>query len=222
MTMPFSDTIITDYSYPLNHGKNHSRCNSYNELGYLHPKYFKPDETVLEELGIKKGEIFTVLRFISWDAIHDINIKGFSIKSKNLLINHLSKYGRVFISTEYDLPPKFEKYGLTTHPDQFHDVLFFASLYVGEGATSAAEAAVLGTPAINSNPLRMGYTDELEEKYGLLYNIQNLEEIFEKSSEILSSKSSESEFMLKRKHLLDDKEEITSFLKNSVLNIDLK
>ena len=33
----------------------------------------------------------------------------------------------------------------------------------------AAEAAVLGTPAVYVNPLSLGYTAELEEEYGLLF-----------------------------------------------------
>lgn len=36
----------------------------------------------------------------------------------------------------------------------------------------AAESAVLGTPAVYVNTLRMGYTDELEARYGLLVNCQ--------------------------------------------------
>ena len=53
-----------------------------------------------------------------------------------------------------------------------HDLLAGAVLFVGEGATMAAESAVLGTPAVYVNTLRMGYTDELEARYNLLYNCQ--------------------------------------------------
>ena len=41
------------------------------------------------------------------------------------------------------------------------------TLYVGEGATTASECAVLGTHAIYVNTLNWGDTDEEEEKYQL-------------------------------------------------------
>ena len=51
-----------------------------------------------------------------------------------------------------------------------HDLLYYATMYIGEGATMASEAAILGTPSIYINTLRLSYTDEEEAKYDLLYN----------------------------------------------------
>ena len=51
-------------------------------------------------------------------------------------------------------------------------MLAFAGLYVGEGATMASEAAVLGTPAVYVNTLTMGYVQD-EERYGLLHHFTN-------------------------------------------------
>lgn len=46
-----------------------------------------------------------------------------------------------------------------------HHVMAFASLYVGDSQTMAAEAGVLGTPFVRFNDFvgRIGYLDELEE-----------------------------------------------------------
>jgi predicted glycosyltransferase len=53
-------------------------------------------------------------------------------------------------------------------PDRNLDLLAFARLYVGEGATMAAEAACLGTPAIWVSTLQWGYVSILAKEYGLL------------------------------------------------------
>ena len=46
-----------------------------------------------------------------------------------------------------------------------HHVIAFASLYIGDSQTMAAEAGVLGTPFVRFNAFvgRLGYLDELEE-----------------------------------------------------------
>ena len=64
---------------------------------------------------------------------------------------------------------------------KIHDLLYYATMYIGEGASMASEAAVLGTPSIYINPLRLGYLDELEKKYGLVYNIPNPKKAIQKA-----------------------------------------
>ena len=44
--MPFVDAIITPNSYMDDLGKKHIRVNSFKELAYLHPNYYKPDEGI--------------------------------------------------------------------------------------------------------------------------------------------------------------------------------
>ena len=50
-----------------------------------------------------------------------------------------------------------------------HDVMAFASLYVGDSQTMAAEAGVLGVPFVRFNDFvgRIGYLRDLEDKYEL-------------------------------------------------------
>jgi predicted glycosyltransferase len=90
-----------------------------------------------------------------------------------------------------------------------HDLLAFADLFVGEGATMAAESAVLGTPAIYVNTLTMGYTDELDERYELLFNYQQEdrhERALEKAVSILEE---DTDWQRRRERLLDDKIDTT-------------
>ena len=64
------------------------------------------------------------------------------------------------------------KYQIRTSPDNMHDILANASLYIGEGATMASESALLGTPSIYISSLAgtMGCLKELEQKYGALHS----------------------------------------------------
>ncbi|MCG8551062.1 MAG: DUF354 domain-containing protein, partial [Desulfobacterales bacterium] len=168
-TFPFSDVICTPASFNKEvDPKKHLTFNGYSELAYLHPAYFKPNPSVLDELGLKMGERFIVMRFVAWGASHDVNQQGFN--SKEEIVEGLEKYGRVFIVSEKELDESLEKYRISIPAQKVHDLLYYATLYIGEGATMASEAAILGTPSIYINTLRLGYTDEEENEYGLLYN----------------------------------------------------
>ena len=74
-------------------------------------------------------------------------------------------------------------------------------VYVGAGATSCSEAAVLGVPAIYTNPLRLGYLEELESRYGLVFCEKDQSRIHAKARQLLDK--SKKQFESKRKALLD-------------------
>ena len=59
------------------------------------------------------------------------------------------------------------------NPLDMHHVMAFASLYIGDSQTMAAEAGVVGTPFVRFNYFvgRIGYLRELEDKYELGYGI---------------------------------------------------
>jgi predicted glycosyltransferase len=129
--------ICTPTCYQKDLGRKHVRVDGYKELAYLHPNYFKPDHSVLAELGLTEGQRFAVVRFVSWGASHDIGQSGFS-KSKDV-VRSLEPYVRVLITSEGGLDADLEKYRITVPPQKLHDLLYFATLYVGEGATIASE-----------------------------------------------------------------------------------
>jgi predicted glycosyltransferase len=74
---PFATVICTPSCYKFNLSKNQVRYNGYHELAYLHPNYFKPNPTVLEEIGLSKNDNFFLIRFSSFSAFHDIKSKNF-------------------------------------------------------------------------------------------------------------------------------------------------
>ena len=74
------------------------------------------------------------------------------------------------ITSEAALPPDLEAYRAPVPVEDIHHVLAFARLLVGESATMASECAVLGVPAVYVSPLGRGYTDDEEQRYGLVHN----------------------------------------------------
>ena len=214
--LPFADIACTPSCFQKNLGKKQLRYNGYHELAYLHPNYFTPNSKVLNGLGLKEGESFIILRFVAWGASHDIGHHG--IQNKLELVKELEKYGRIIITSEGPLETELEQYKLKVSPEKLHELLYHATLYIGEGGTMASEAAVLGTPAIFISSLSgtMGNFTELEEKYGLLFSFKKEETALLKATELLQQPNLKKKWKIKRDVLLTDKIDVTEFMVNFV------
>jgi uncharacterized protein len=220
LTLPFATTICTPSCFLNDLGKKQVRYKGYHELAYLHPNYFTPDPGVLDSIGVAKGEKFFLLRFISWIASHDIGLSGMKKDSVTSLIKSLENHGRVFISSEGALDPSLEKYRLKSPPEMIHSLMYYADLYMGEGGTMAAEAAILGTPAIhiesNSKGVATGNFSgnfrDLRDTYGLLYFYPDQDQALSKALEILENKNARQEWQEKRGKLLKDKVDVTVWM----------
>ncbi len=212
--VPFADTILTPACFGKCFGSKHIRYNGYTEILYLHPNYFTPSPAVLNEIGLTPDDPYTIIRFVSWQASHDIRQHG--IRDKVGLVKALEKYGRVLITSEGALPQELEQYRMPVSPEKLHDLLYYATLYIGEGATTASECAILGTHAIYVNTLRLGYTDDEEEKYGLIYTYSDpqkmAEGVLSKAIELLSDTNLRIKAKQKRQTLLDSKIDVTAFI----------
>lgn len=141
------------YSYP-----------SYHELGYLHPNQFKPSREVVERYGIDTKEPYILVRFAQLTAHHDVGIHGINTEVAERMITMLKPHGRIYITSERPLEPQFEQYRIRINPLDMHHVMAFASLYIGDSQTMAAEAGVVGTPFVRLNDFvgRLSYLHELE------------------------------------------------------------
>lgn len=221
LTFPFSDVICTPSCFKKNiNPKKHVTFNGYISLAYLHPNYFKPDPSVLDDLGLSKDDKFIIMRLVSWKSSHDIGDKGFT--NKKDILRSLEQYGRVLITSEAKLPPELEKYKITVPPEKIHHILYFADLYIGESAPMATESAILGTPAIFVSTSRRGYTDELESRYGLVYTFSEPKTMqknaLEKAFELLGNENIKKEWREKRKKLLNEKIDVTKFMTDFIEN----
>ncbi|MFH0815950.1 MAG: DUF354 domain-containing protein [Methanobacteriota archaeon] len=159
---PFVTRICTPEAYTLNLGRKQVRYSGFKELAYLHAKYFKPRTDVLKELGLNNpDEKFVIIRLVSWNAAHDVGINEVDVKSFKELVEIIVNKVKVIITAESHMGAEFEMYKMKLAPENLHDLLYFATMYIGEGATMATEAALLGTPSIYVNPLNTGTLDEL-------------------------------------------------------------
>lgn len=207
---PFTKVVLTgDFDNPLMGDSKAIQYAGYHELAYLHPNYFTPDKSILKEIGVKEDEKYAVLRFVSWNATHDVGMKGFSANDKMKLVKSLEKHCKVFISSETPVQPELVKNVLRIDPSKFHSLLAFAALHIGEGATTASESAVLGVPAIYTNVLKANNCAD-EEQYGLLYQMTDCNTVINKSIEILNQPREV--YRERKEHFLSEKIDVTAFL----------
>lgn len=214
---PYAEAVLSPSALYPDHRKTGKAVfyAGYHELAYLHPNVFTPDPSVLKRLGIKDNEKYFVLRFVALNAYHDIGQSGISFEQKKQLVELLSKYGRVIITSEKNIEPEFEKYKLPVPAEDMHSVISYASLYVGDSQTMASEAAVLGVPSLRCNTFvgRIAYLDEEEKKYGLTYGFtpNHFDHLLKKAKEILEMPDSKAVWEEKRQRMLADKIDVSAF-----------
>jgi predicted glycosyltransferase len=213
ITYPFATEVHSPSCYRLRLGEKQIFYPGYKELAYLHPNWFTPDRNVLCRAGINPDEKIIVVRFVSWQAMHDTNLRGFSMAGKRTLIQKLAACGRVFISSEAPLPAEFASYRAPLPAADIHHLLAFAALFIGESATMASESVVLGTPAIYIDSVGRGYTDEQEHNYQLCFNFTADKEAaaIEKAQKLLQNQDLRAEAHGQLQRLLADKIDVTRY-----------
>ena len=87
-----------------------------------------------------------------------------------------------------------------------------AALIFGEGATMASEAALLGVPAVYVNSLQLGYLQEQERNYHLVYNFTNQEQGLQKAKELLQQKNLRKEHQQRLDTLRQEKIDVTQWM----------
>jgi predicted glycosyltransferase len=218
VTFPVADEVWTPECYHGDVPDTHVTYPGYHELAYLHPDRFDPDPSVVEEAGLSPDDQFVVLRLTAWDASHDVGQGGFD--DLRDAIEGLEATGaEVLVTSEVDLDDDLEDRRVRIAPHRMHHLLAHADLFVGEGATMAVESAVLGTPAVYVNTLRMGYTDEVEARYGLLYSYQGSyrhQQALETAAAILEGEEG-GDWEGKRQRLLAERRDVTPVITAALL-----
>jgi len=213
LAIPFTDYIYTSNSFYINFGRKHKHFDGYFELAYLHPNYFKPNRDVPLKYGL--NEEYILMRLSALSSHHDLNAQGFRFSSEEELIdciNKLETYGKVIISSETSQWKTIRDRKIDFDPKDFHDILYYAKLCIGEGATMASEAAILGVPSIYVSNTERGYLNELESKYGLVFNITSREVAVRKAIDILNDPGTNSAWNQKRNFMLEDKIDVNQFI----------
>jgi predicted glycosyltransferase len=191
------------------------KYNSYHELAYLHPKNFTPVKTVVEKY-FNADLPYCTIRFAKLNAHHDGGIKGITVEIAQKMIDMLQPHMRIFITSERPLEQALEPYRIKIDPIDMHHVMAFASLYIGDSQTMAAEAGVLGVPFVRYNDFvgRIGYLRELEENYHLGYGIKTneTERLYKTIEELISMPDRKSVYLKRRQRMLSEKIDYAAFL----------
>jgi predicted glycosyltransferase len=219
---PLSHIVITPDTYTVDYGKKQKRLNGFFEECYLSPLAFNPDKKILENAGIDLSEPYFVLRFISWDANHDVGQFGFSDEEKIKLVEELSKHGRVVISAEQGkVPLLLQRYLSTISPNHIHHLLHFAYMYIGDSQTMATESALLGTPSLRYNsfvgPNDMSNFIILEKKHDLMRNFSDFNALMKEIKQMLDDKNLKEKWLEKRKAYFASRPDLNIQLINAIL-----
>ncbi|HCP48337.1 MAG TPA: hypothetical protein DIU15_20020 [Deltaproteobacteria bacterium] len=173
---PLADFVCTPSCYDAKVRGRHVTYDGYHELAYLHPSRFEPDTALPGRLGVPEGSSYFVVRFVSWEASHDVGERGFSLEGKRSLVEGLEQHGKVFISSESTLPDDLQARVPDIHPTEMHSLLAQAKMLVGESATMASECAVLGVPSVYVARTSRGYIDDEARRYDLVHIFDDRQE----------------------------------------------
>lgn len=213
---PFITNILTPVSTSVGPFKNKQvKYESFHELAYLHPNHFSPDKSKIRQL-INDNNPYYILRFSDLKAYHDINKGGITNKLAKKLIELLSEKGNVYITSEKPLDKLFEPYRIQIPSNHMHHALYYADIFIGDSQTMAAEAAILGTPALRFNNFvgKLGYLEELEHKYKLTFGFrpEQDKELILRTKELLFHKSLKEVWQNRRAKLLEEKIDYSKFM----------
>lgn len=216
LSYPFASLILNPACYYNDLGPKQFRYDGYHELAYVHPNRFTPDPSYLRAIGVEPGEKFTILRFVSWNANHDLSHKGLSNETKIKAAKEFLRFGKIFISAEGELPEELRPFSIRIPPEKIHHIMAFASLLYGESATMASECSIFGVPSIFLNDGKLGYLQEQEHKFGLVFNFSESEKdqqlSIERGVEILSGSLDPTRWKDGRDRILASMMDVSSFL----------
>jgi uncharacterized protein len=195
--------------------KKSIKYQGYHELAYLHPNHFTPSKKIVETY-ISLERPYFLIRFAKLNAHHDRGIRGITDDLALKIINILKPHGNIYITSERKFDTTFEPYRLQMDPLEIHHVMAFASIFIGDSQTMAAESGVLGVPFIRYNDFvgRISYLNELENKYKLGFGVHPSEpsRLLEVINELLIMKDRNYLFDTRRKQMLHEKINVDSFL----------
>jgi len=189
---------------------------SYHELGYLHPNQFCPDKLKVKQYGIDTSKPYTLIRFAQLTAHHDVGIHGINTEIAKHVLDMVRQEGPVYITSERPLEAQFEQYRIKINPLDMHHVMAFASLYIGDSQTMAAEAGVLGVPFVRFNDFvgRLSYLNELENIYqlGIGHKTNDVEGFYTSIRSWLDMPDRKDVCAIRREKMLSEKIDYAKFL----------
>ncbi len=214
LMLPFTRAVCTPACFGRYLGPKHVKYNGYHEIAYLRPPYFSPDPECVRALGLQPGT-YTVVRLSAWDSSHDVGVRGLGLSSEEeavRFLDALAGYGTVVLSTELPIGHGLARYRHDLPPDRMHQLLAHARLYVGEGATMASEAGVLGVPWVYASSSGRGYLDEQSGTHGLGVRVVGSRAALEAAERLLDESRDPRVWRAKADRLRSQTIDVTAFI----------
>lgn len=211
---PLAHSVCTPQCYAQPVRGNHVVYPGYHELAYLHPDRFAADPEIVRRAGLDPERRYFLLRFVSWQASHDLSERGLDLEWKRELVKILAPLGEVLISSEGPLPTDLEAHRFRARPEHIHHILAFAALLVGESATMASEAAMLGVPSFYIADTGRGYVSELADRYGLIrmHRLSESARALDEVRSLLKNAHLRAEYQERRSTMLSERVDTTSWM----------
>ena len=163
LTRPFLSRMYVPEAYSGATPKGRTvRLKGTKDLSYLHPSAFVPDRETAISAGLDPERDNFFIRIVAWNANHDVGKAGWTETLLDAVVAHLAALGKLHISSEEPLPPRYRDHEYRGPKDAVHHVLAACRLMVGESATMACESGLLGTPAIYAGRDFPAYTLDME------------------------------------------------------------
>lgn len=162
LTWPFISALYVPEAYNGSTPAGRTtRLKGVKELSYLHPSAFAPDKKAAIDAGLDPERDNYFIRLVAWRANHDLGKRGWNETLLRRMVERLSQTGRVHLSSEDPLPADLARHAYCGPKTAVHHMLAHCRLQIGESATMASEAAMLGVPAVYAGGIVWGYMREL-------------------------------------------------------------
>jgi uncharacterized protein len=197
----------------LKPGKKIKIFNALKEWAYLSPKYFSPDENILEEFGLRQKE-YILIREISTGSMN------YMAQDPNIIYNlskDIPKDYKVLLSLEdkTDFKKYPEDWIILNEPvADFYSLIYFSKLVISSGDSMAREAAILGVPGIYCGFRKMKANDILI-KRGMIFHSKP-EEVITFIKDIINGNIKIERQEDIRNQLLNEWEDVTELIVNIV------
>ena len=208
ITFPFTKKIVSPEVVRYKKWRNKRVLYpSYQELAYLHPNNFIPNEKILNKYNLEKGR-YVIARFSALKAYHDIGKKGINDNLWKRIKSMCHGY-KIIITRENERSHHID-------PWDMHDIIAFAKMIISDSQTMTIEGAVLGVPSIRINSFvgRCSVIQELEDKYQLAYGYLPYQEDLALTtiSDIKNNTDSEDIWRERRNKMLAEKVDFNQWL----------
>lgn len=216
-TYPFATHIIAPNNCSVGpYERKKIGYDGFQKMAYMHPKFFRFDKSVVEQLGLN-GQPFFLIRLVNLKAIHDIegNATGITPDILRRLIKLLEVKGKVFINAEGEVDSEFENYVIRIKPNKMHSVMAAANLFIGDSQSMSTEAGLLGTPFIRFNDFvgKINVLNDIENIYKLGFGVKtdDIDRLFRLVEEIINTNNIKEIYKTRAQKLFDDKLDVTDF-----------